>query len=140
PSPRPRRAPSSRRSTTSCSRTSSPAASSSQTAFGGNPVASAAACAVVEAIDDELLANVVARGAQLADGLRQLPRVRQVRGRGLMIGARLDGDAASAVDGCRERGLLALSAGPDVLRFLPPLVVDAGEVDEALAVLGDLLA
>jgi len=108
--------------------------------FGGNPVASAAACAVVEAIDDELLANVVARGAQLADGLRQLPRVRQVRGRGLMIGARLDGDAASAVDGCRERGLLALSAGPDVLRFLPPLVVDAGEVDEALAVLGDLLA
>ena len=55
--------------------------------FGGNPVASAAACAVVEAIDDALLENVAARGAQLSAGLEKLPGVREVRGRGLLLAA-----------------------------------------------------
>ena len=53
--------------------------------FGGNPVAAAAASAVVEAIDEELLADVVERGRELADGLRSLPGVHEVRGRGLML-------------------------------------------------------
>ena len=107
--------------------------------FGGNPVACAAACAVVEAIDDDLLANVVARGKQLADGLRSFPRVKEVRGRGLMLGAVLDGDASEVVEACRANGLLALTAGPDVLRLLPPLVVDAAEVEEALGILVESL-
>jgi acetylornithine/N-succinyldiaminopimelate aminotransferase len=107
--------------------------------FGGNPVACAAACAVVEAIDDELLANVVARGEQLAAGLRRLPGVLDVRGRGLIVAAVLDRDAGAVVDACRERGLLVLTAGPDVLRLLPPLVVTAAEVDEALALLEEAL-
>ena len=101
--------------------------------FGGNPVTCAAACAVVEAIDDALLVDVVARGAQLAEGLAALPGVTGVRGRGLMLAAVLDRDAGPIVDACRELGLLVLTAGPDVLRFLPPLVVTEGEVDEALA-------
>jgi predicted acetylornithine/succinylornithine family transaminase len=107
--------------------------------FGGNPVASAAACAVVEAIDEELLANVTARGHQLADGLRALPGVGTVRGRGLLVGAVLDRPAGPVVDACRERGLLALTAGIDVLRLLPPLVVSGAEVDEALAIIGEAL-
>jgi acetylornithine/N-succinyldiaminopimelate aminotransferase len=107
--------------------------------FGGNPVASAAACAVVEAIDEALLANVAARGDQLAEGLRALAGVRLVRGRGLLVGGLLDRPAGAVVDACRDRGLLVLTAGPDVLRLLPPLVVSEAEVDEALAILGEVL-
>ena len=108
--------------------------------FGGNPVASAAACAVVEAIDDALLENVAARGAQLSAGLQKLSGVREVRGRGLLLAGLLDRDASPVVDECRARGLLVLTAGPDVLRLLPPLVVTEAEVDEALGVLQEVLA
>ena len=110
--------------------------------FGGNPVASAAACAVVEAIDDTLLANVVARGEQLRAGLVALPAVTEVRGRGLMVAAALDREVGPVVDACREAGLIVLTAGPPpgVLRLLPPLVVGEAEVQEALGILGDVLA
>ena len=108
--------------------------------FGGNPVAAAAACAVVETVDDDLLERVRARGAQLVAGLEGLPGVLEVRGRGLLLGARLDRPAGPVVDACRERGLLVLSAGPEVLRLTPPLVVTAADVDEALAAVGAALA
>ncbi len=108
--------------------------------FGGNPVAAAAACAVVAALDDELLTSVRERGRQLAAGLSGLPGVLEVRGRGLLLGAVLDRPVAPVVDSCRERGLIVLSAGPDVLRLTPPLVVGAAEVDEALAVLAGALS
>ncbi len=108
--------------------------------FGGNPVACAAACAVVEAIDDDLLAEVRARGVQLSAGLAALPGVLEVRGRGLLLGATLDRPVAPVVDSCRERGLLVLSAGPDVLRLTPPLVVGPAEVEEALGVLAGVLS
>jgi acetylornithine/N-succinyldiaminopimelate aminotransferase len=107
--------------------------------FGGNPVACAAACAVVEAVDDDLLTNVRARGEELATGLRALPGVLEVRGRGLLLGVTLDRPVAPVVDSCRERGLLVLSAGPDVLRLTPPLVVGRAEAEEALAVIGEVL-
>ena len=107
--------------------------------FGGNPVACAAACAVVEAIDEELLANVVARGDQLASGLAGAAGVREVRGRGLLLAGVLDHDAAAVVDACRERGLLVLTAGSDVLRLLPPLVITEAEADEALSIIGAVL-
>jgi acetylornithine/N-succinyldiaminopimelate aminotransferase len=108
--------------------------------FGGNPVVAAAACEVVEAIDDSLLAHVRERGEELSSGLRELPAVLSVRGRGLLIGARLDRPVAPVVDACRARGLLVLSAGADVLRLTPPLVVSAGEVAEALATIESVLA
>ncbi len=108
--------------------------------FGGNPVVAAAACAVVEAIDADLLTNVRERGADLEAGLAALPAVRSVRGRGLLIGAELDRPVGPVVDACREQGLLVLSAGPDVLRLTPPLVVDAAQVAEALAILKGVLA
>ncbi len=110
--------------------------------FGGNPVCCAAACAVVAAIDDELLAVVVASGERLVAGLEALPGVTAVRGRGLMLAAALDRDAAAVVDECREHGLLVLTAGagPGVLRLLPPLVVGDAEIDEALAILAAVLS
>ena len=69
-----------------------------------------------------------------------LPAVRSVRGRGLLIGAELDRPVGPVVDACREQGLLVLSAGPDVLRLTPPLVVDAAQVAEALTILEGVLA
>ncbi len=103
--------------------------------FGGNPVAAAAACAVVEAIDERLLANVREQGRRLAAGLAGLTGVSEVRGRGLLLGAVLDRPVAPVVDACRERGLIVLSAGPDVLRLTPPLVIGTADVDEALGLL-----
>jgi acetylornithine/N-succinyldiaminopimelate aminotransferase len=108
--------------------------------FGGNPVASAAAVAVCDTIDDALLAAVRLTGTQLADGLRRLPGVTEVRGRGLLIGAEVDRPAADVVDACRARGLLVGSAGDRTLRLTPPLTIGAAEVEQALAVLGAVLA
>ena len=107
--------------------------------FGGNPVVAAAASAVVEAIDDALLAHVRDRGEQLVAGLNGLRGVQSVRGRGLLVGAVLDRPVGPVVDACRGEGLLVLSAGPDVLRLTPPLVVTADEVDEALATIAQVL-
>ncbi len=110
--------------------------------FGGNPVACAAACAVVRAVDPTLLENVVARGDQLRAGLSALPAVVDVRGRGLMVAAVLDREVGPVVEACRDEGLLVLTAGspPGVLRLLPPLVVSEPEVDRALAILAGVLA
>ena len=107
--------------------------------FGGNPVTCAAACAVVDAIDEELLVNVLARGAELAEGLALLPGIRSVRGRGLLLGAVVDGGAADVVEACRERGLLVLAAGDDVVRLAPPLMIGADDVTEALSILAAAL-
>jgi len=108
--------------------------------FGGNPVACAAARAVCDELTDELLATVTANGLVLADGLAALPGVREVRGAGLMLGAELDRPAEDVVAACAERGLLVGTAGADVLRLTPPLVVTTAEIEYALGVLGEVLA
>jgi acetylornithine/N-succinyldiaminopimelate aminotransferase len=108
--------------------------------FGGNPVSCAAACAVVEAVDEAMLANVRMQGAALADGLAALPAVREVRGRGLLVGAVVDRPASDVVTACRERGLLVLTAGEDVVRLAPPLTIGRTEVDEALTTLAAAFA
>ena len=71
---------------------------------------------------------------------RDWPGVTEVRGKGLLLGATLDRPAAAVVDSCRDRGLLVLSAGPDVLRLTPPLVLGPAEVEEALGVISSVLA
>jgi len=107
--------------------------------FGGNPVVCAAACAVLDATDDALLANVTAMGARLEAGLERLPGVLEVRGAGLLIGAELDRPAGDVAAACLEAGLVVGTAGATVLRLTPPLVVSAAEVDQALAILGEAL-
>jgi acetylornithine/N-succinyldiaminopimelate aminotransferase len=107
--------------------------------FGGNPVSCAAACAVVDTIDDELLANVRAQGTRLREGLGTLPGVSAVRGAGLLVGADVEPPAAVIAAAALERGLVVLTAGDHVLRLAPPLVVSAAEVDHALTILEEVL-
>ena len=99
--------------------------------FGGNPISCAAACAVVDVIDDQLLNGVSVCGASLVAGLAALPGVIEVRGRGLLLGAVVDRSAGAIVEACRERGLLVLTAGDDVVRLAPSLTI--GEDDVAIA-------
>jgi len=113
--------------------------------FGGNPLACTAALTVLDVIkSDHLLSNVQQRSRQLQQGLCNLaarfPVIRQVRGQGLLIGAELSVAAAPLIVAARERGLLILMAGPNVLRFLPPLNVSEQEVDEALTIVEAVLA
>ena len=112
--------------------------------FGGNPLASAVALATLETIErDGLLENAAATGARLAAGLRALAAekgcIRDVRGLGLMLGAELDREAAPVALALREAGLLCIPTGERVLRFLPPLVVSAAQIDRALEVLARVL-
>ncbi len=107
--------------------------------FGGNPVAAAAACAVVEAVDETLLEGVRERGAQLLAGLGSLPGVVEARGAGLLLGATLDRPVGPVVEACRDRGVLVLSAGTDVLRLTPPLVLTEAEAAEGLEAIAAVL-
>jgi len=108
--------------------------------FGGNPLSCTAALTVLNEIESaDLLTNVQQRSAQLRCGLLALasrfPIIKQVRGQGLLLGVELHGEAAGLVAAARDKGLLILMAGPNVLRFLPALNISAAEVDKALAVL-----
>lgn len=111
------------------------------TTFGGGPLVASVARAVLrEVADPAFLETVRARATRLEGGLRSLmagspQRVRALRGRGLMWGLELDGPAAPVVAAARDRGLLVCSAGPDVVRLLPPLVVTDAEIDRAVAIL-----
>jgi acetylornithine/N-succinyldiaminopimelate aminotransferase len=102
------------------------------TTFGGNPVVCAAACAVVATLDDELLANVHERSAQLAEAL-------PVRGTGLLLGLETPRPAGAVVADCFEAGLLVTSAGDRTLRLTPPLTVTLDEVAHAVSILQEVV-
>jgi acetylornithine/LysW-gamma-L-lysine aminotransferase len=100
--------------------------------FGGNPLACAAAIAVLDIFEQEGLATLAAeRGAYLQDRLRvlNLPIVREVRGLGLMVGVELRTRVMPAILRLMDRGVLALNAGPTTLRLLPPLAISEEELD-----------
>jgi acetylornithine/LysW-gamma-L-lysine aminotransferase len=105
------------------------------TTFGGNPLACAAALATIRYIESENLPQRAAElGVRLLEGLEAIPSplVREVRGLGLMVGVELKGKVAPYLAALAERGVLALASGATVMRFLPPLVISAEEVDVVL--------
>jgi len=112
--------------------------------FGGTPFVASVALATFTTILDEKLAERAARmGRYLMDGLRTLAGkhsiVREVRGRGLLIGTGLSRAVGPIVDACREAGLLVLSAGEQVLRLAPPLIVEERDCDRALGIIDGAL-
>jgi acetylornithine/LysW-gamma-L-lysine aminotransferase len=99
--------------------------------FGGNPLACAASRAVLRVLTDEdLPARADRLGQQLIAELQAIesPMVREVRGLGLMIGLELRQRVTSILKELMERGVLALPAGPTVLRLLPPLVIEEADL------------
>ncbi|MEX2542860.1 MAG: acetylornithine/succinylornithine family transaminase [Trueperaceae bacterium] len=105
------------------------------TTFGGNPLASAAGLAVLQEIDERgLLAHVSEVGPYFQERLAAIdsPRIREVRGIGLLIGLELKEKAAPYVAALREAGVLVINAGPNVIRFVPPLIIGKAEVDEVV--------
>jgi predicted acetylornithine/succinylornithine family transaminase len=111
--------------------------------FAAGPVATAAAMAVLEIVDDPaLLRRVRELGAYLCERLDGLDGVRETRGRGLMVGVGLEEgiDAAAVTADLLERGLVVNAPRPDTLRLLPPLVIDSDHVDQAVGLIGESLS
>jgi 4-aminobutyrate aminotransferase len=120
--------------------------------FGGNPVSCQASLATIDLLQGGLIANAAARGEQLNSGLRGLQRrwpaiVGDVRGLGLMVAMDMIDDGAPAprlrehlVNLAFERGLLLLGCGESAIRFCPPLVITAEQIDIALRILSEVLA
>ncbi|MBV8345322.1 MAG: 4-aminobutyrate--2-oxoglutarate transaminase [Candidatus Eremiobacteraeota bacterium] len=108
--------------------------------FAGNPVACAAALAILEVMDDAFLARAREVGARIEAGLRALQSrfaaIEDVRGLGAMMAMELESRAPDVVEAARRRGLILLLAGErDVIRILVPLVVSDEELDEGFAIL-----
>jgi acetylornithine/N-succinyldiaminopimelate aminotransferase len=113
--------------------------------FGGNPLACAAGYATLKfIIDNDIPARVKAVGSYLIQGLAKLkkkfPFISDVRGRGLLAATEFkDEIAPSLVRDCLKRGLLVNQLKPNAIRFMPPLIIGNGEVDEALRILDEAL-
>jgi predicted acetylornithine/succinylornithine family transaminase len=109
--------------------------------FAGGPVVAAAALAALEVTDQEdLLGRVRELGQRLAAGLRELPHVVAVRGRGLMLACELDVPAPEVVRrALLEQRLILNATGPTTVRLLPPLTIGEAQVDEALSRMGAAL-
>jgi len=113
--------------------------------FGGNPLACAAALAVLDTlVADGLCANAARMGERLLQGLRTrlagIPGVVEVRGRGLMVGVELREPCGHLVQAALEQGLLINVTADNVIRLLPPLVIQAAEVDQIVDTLATLIA
>jgi acetylornithine/succinyldiaminopimelate/putrescine aminotransferase len=112
--------------------------------FGGNPLAMVAAEAVMKTIlQENILDNCRKIGDYFLSQLKMLRQkykiIREVRGKGLMIALQLDIEASDIVNECLKRGLLINSTGGKTLRFVPPLIVTARDVDHAIKVLGEVM-
>jgi acetylornithine aminotransferase len=112
--------------------------------FGGNPLACAAALSVLDTlVADDLCANAARMGERLVQGLRArltgTPGVVEVRGRGLMVGIELREPCGHLVQAALEQGLLINVTSDNVIRLLPPLVIQAAEVDQIVDTLAALI-
>ncbi len=105
--------------------------------FGGNPIACAGALEVVGRVSDPaFLRSVREKGEYMRCRITgmKLACVREVRGLGLMTGVEITGDPHAVIQDCCKAGLLLLTAGTNVLRFLPPLTISYAELDEGLGI------
>jgi acetylornithine/N-succinyldiaminopimelate aminotransferase len=112
--------------------------------FGGNPLATKAASTTLKIIlRDNLIQNAEEMGnyfkAKLEDLKNTYPFIKEVRGKGLMLGVEGDYSAKEILKKCMDRGLLTGTAGEHVLRFLPPLIIQKKEIDEGTIILQDVL-
>jgi acetylornithine/N-succinyldiaminopimelate aminotransferase len=115
--------------------------------FGGNPLATACGAAVMsELIEGGVLAQAEQTGKQLGERLDAMAtrlgagRVVEARGVGMLRGIELTKPAADVVTGCREAGVLVISAGANVVRLAPPLTISEAEIERGLTVLEDVIA
>jgi len=111
--------------------------------FGGNPLACAAALAALDILEREALPErAAALGARALERLRAVrtPLIRAVRGRGLLLGIELNQRAQPYLEALSERGVLALQAGPNVIRLLPPLVITEEQLDWVLNAIEEVLS
>ncbi|MFQ5828928.1 MAG: aspartate aminotransferase family protein [Candidatus Methylomirabilia bacterium] len=115
------------------------------TTFGGNPFATTVALTTLTTLLEEKLPERAARMGQLLIGRLEAlrgscPQITEVRGKGLLIGIELSGPVGPLATACRENGLLVLTAGDNVLRLSPPLIVEEATVEQALTILAQALA
>jgi acetylornithine/N-succinyldiaminopimelate aminotransferase len=114
--------------------------------FGGNPLACAAAIATLETIlEDNIIVPAVEQlGEYFLTGLNRLkqkyPFIREVRGRGLLVGMELDGPGKDIVTACIKEGLLINCTMDTVLRFMPPLIIAEEEIDQLIKTLDSIFA
>lgn len=110
--------------------------------FAGNPLTTNVACKVLGRVSQPaFLESVRTKGQLLQDMLVELnsPHIKEVRGAGLIVGAQLGVDVNAVVSKGYEAGLLTVSAGTDVLRFVPPLIITEAELETAVNIVGDIL-
>ena len=102
--------------------------------FGGHPVSCAAALAQIdEMLDRKLAKNAREMGTYLAERLKKLPHVKEVRGQGLLVGVEFD-DSINGVDvkhECLHRHLLLTAIGEHIIRMVPPLIITEADCDKA---------
>jgi acetylornithine/LysW-gamma-L-lysine aminotransferase len=111
--------------------------------FGGNPLSCAAAIAALCVMEEENLPRQAeVKGAYLMDKLRtiQSPNIREIRGKGLMIGIELKEKVSPYIKALQEKQIIALNAGMTVIRLLPPLVITYEQIDHLVEVLTQVLA
>ncbi|QGQ44645.1 acetylornithine transaminase [Metabacillus sediminilitoris] len=113
--------------------------------FGGNPIAMAAAKATMTKIlNNEFLNEVEEKSNYLIEKLYNIignhPKIKNIRGKGLLIGIECNEQVSEMIDQLRENNLLVLSAGPNVIRLLPPLTVSTKEIDEAVEIMNQTFA
>ena len=117
------------------------------TTFGGNPQAMRAGEETIRIMEEEgLLANAAAMGTRLKDGLAHAlaaelksGAVKEIRGMGLMLGIDLAKPCAALVGQCAENGLLISVTADSVVRLVPPLIINAKEIDELVGILAPLI-
>lgn len=115
------------------------------TTFGGTPIITAGALAVVQIIEaEDLVARAEKTGAYFLERLRELKgrhsRIEAVRGRGLLLGLKLKEDGAPIVNACLERGFVINCVQGDILRFAPPLIISTREIDALIDCLDAILS